>query len=208
MRLSLIPLLRVGVVLPVMGIAACTPLGVAATAVATVGSAAAEERGVDGAANDVAISSGILRRFLERDHRLLADVDVTVYERRALLMGIVTDPALKTLAVELTATDRDIIELNDHIEVRADGSVDLARDVAIASEIRSALVLDSRVAAVNYTVDVVDRVVYVMGLAQDAEERSRVIDWCRGTEYVRRVVDLVWLKNDPRRRSPSAGRAS
>ncbi|WP_019645911.1 BON domain-containing protein [Novispirillum itersonii] len=196
-------LLRLLSVLPLVPVSACTPLGVAVSAVTTVGSAAIEERGVDGTANDAAIKAGITGRFFQTDSRLLSDVDVTVFERRVLLMGIVSDPEMKSTAVRLSREDPDVTLIHDYIKVRADSSVDLARDVSIASELRSSLMFDSRVFALNYNIDVVDRTVYVIGLAQTAEERERVLDWCRSTEYVRQVVDLIWMKNDPRRRKPS-----
>lgn len=200
---SRISVMIVCAILPLLAVGGCTPIGVAVGAAATVGTAAIEERGVDGAANDAALSTDIARRFLEADHRLLSSIEVTVHERRVLLMGVVSDPAMKETAVRLVRDDPDVIVLYDYIDVRSDDSIDLARDIAIASELRPTLMFDSRISAVNYAVDVVDRTVYVIGLAQDEAEKKRVLDWCRGTAYVRRVVDLIWLKTDPRRRAPS-----
>lgn len=197
------PLLCALSVLPLLSVSACTPIGMAASAVATVGSAAIEERGVDGTANDTAMKAGISGRLFQADAGLLTDIDVTVFERRILLTGVLKDPDRKALALRLAKEEPDAIQVLDYIQIRDDEATDLARDVAIAGELRSSLMFDSRILAVNYKIGVVDRTVYVIGLAQDAEERTRVLDWCRSTEYVRQVVDLIWLKDDPRRRKPS-----
>lgn len=183
---------------------ACTPVGLAVGAGAVVATAAAEERGLDGAATDAVIRAGIVERYLSEDSGLLRHVGVTVFERRVLLTGVVADTSARARAVALARTPEDVADVIDEITVRPDGAalLDEARDALIANEIRTHLTFDGKVRAINYSVAVVNRTVYLMGVAASPAELRRVLDWCRSTDYVRRVVSHVLLRDDPRRLSP------
>jgi osmotically-inducible protein OsmY len=61
---------------------------------------------------------------------------------------------------------------------------------------------DGAVKNINYTVDVENGVVYLMGIAQDQDELDRVIATARDISDVKKVVNHVLLKSDPRRNSP------
>lgn len=195
----------VGAVITAAGLAAaCTPTGIAIGAGATVATAAQEERGLDGNALDVLIEGGIATRFFEENERLLTAIEVTVFERRVLLMGVVEDQALADAAVRLAWRSPDVVEVLNEIVVRDGGAdtVDTARDALIASELRSQLLFDGKIRSINYSIDVVDRTVYVMGVARDRAELQRVLGWARNTDYVRRVVNHALLRDDPRRAAP------
>jgi osmotically-inducible protein OsmY len=75
-----------------------------------------------------------------------------------------------------------------------------ARDVQISTELKSKLLLDKHVLSINYAVTTVDQVIYLLGIAQDLEERERVNNYARALPYVKKVVNHVILKDDPRRK--------
>ncbi|NKD55414.1 MULTISPECIES: BON domain-containing protein [unclassified Haematospirillum] len=184
----------------------CTKQGVLVGAASSFVSAAREERGIEGVATDAWIYTEIQRLFLEEDHALITDIDVTVFERRVLLTGMTEDPRKARVAVRLAASPRPVIEVIDRIRRLSPDEdteylrpVVTLRDTLIAVEIRSALMFDAQIRAINFSVDVVDRVVYLMGIAQNQEELSRVLDWCRSAGYVRDVVNLAVLRTDGRR---------
>lgn len=195
------------IVLPPMalaaGITACTPVGLLTGVGASVGTYAAEERGVDGAALDTSIDARIRSAWLQADADLVADLGLTVRERRVLLTGAVADPDRRLLAVRLAWRPEEVVEVINEIRVVKSGDLgDAARDRLIAADLKSKLMLDAKIKSINYAVDVSDRVVYLMGVAQSESERRRVRDWARQVEYVRGVVDYTLLKTNPRRARP------
>lgn len=184
----------------------CTKQGVLVGAVTSLVSAAREERGVDGVAMDTWIYTEIQRLLLEEDHELVTDIDVTVFERRVLLTGLTENPVLARDAVRLASRPRSVIEVIDRIRVLSpEENADylrpaaVLRDAMVATEIRTSLMFDSQIRAINFSVGVVDRVAYLMGVAQNQQELSRVLDWCRNADYVQDVVNLAVLRTDRRR---------
>jgi len=183
----------------------CT--SVAVSAGATVATAAAEERGVTGAAKDFAVATAVTALWIENDPSLVKDLDVTVSEGRAMLTGTVTTQARRLEAVQLAWRAAGVKAVLNEIEVRSpEGFTGYARDSWITAQMVSRLSLDRDVAAINYTVDTVNRVIYLMGIAQDRAEIDRVMAHARRIPYVRRVVSHVRLKGEPPQR-PGRGPA-
>ncbi|MDA1325202.1 MAG: BON domain-containing protein [Proteobacteria bacterium] len=187
----------------------CTSLAVGAGA--TVATAAAEERGVTGAASDLAIAATITSLWIKNDPRLVTDLDMSISEGRVLLTGTVATQARRLEAVRLAWRASGVKTVINEIEIRQPGGISgYARDSWITAQLVGRLSFDREVDYINYTVETVNRTVYLMGIAQDQAEIDRVAGHARQVRYVRRVVSHVRLKNGPRpkqgrRRAPATG---
>ncbi len=89
------------------------------------------------------------------------------------------------------------IQVNDQTSL-----IDAGRDIYIANQLRAKLLLDKQISNINYSVETVNGVIYLMGVARDQEELDRVLGHARNIEHVRRVVNLALLRDDPRRQPP------
>jgi osmotically-inducible protein OsmY len=178
----------------------CAPVTLAVGAGTEVGTAAAEERGVEGAADDLRIRAEINDLWFRHDAEMYQKVTLTVHEGRVLLTGSVKKPEQRVDAVRLSWQAAGVREVLDEIQVEdSSGIVDYGRDVLIANNLRARLLFDKQIRNVNYTVDVVNGVVYLMGIAQNGDELERVIAHARDISHVQKVISHVILKNDPQR---------
>ena len=182
--------------------AACDPVTAVVAGGATVGVAAVEERGFDGAVDDTKIRAEINDLWFRHDADMYRKVDMTVNEGRVMLTGVVQKPEHRIDAVRLAWQAAGVRQVIDEIQVADRGGViDYSKDVVIANNLRSRLMFDQHIKNVNYTVDVVNGVVYLMGIAQDDAELDRVIAHARDIGNVKRVVSHVLLKTDASRHS-------
>lgn len=178
-----------------LNLTACAPIGVAAGAGAAVGVAAVQEKGVGAAARDVRIRAEINGLWLQADERLLYDIELQVQESRVLLTGSVQDPELRLKAVRLAWQVEGVKEVINEIEISdKSGFVNYTRDVKISTELRSTLLVDQEIRSINYSIETVNQIIYLMGVARSQEELDRVIDHARNIEYVRRVRNYVRVK--------------
>ena len=168
-------------------------------AVATAGIAARQERGIAGAVSDTEILGAVDAGLLEHGAGLFTHVEAQVYEGRVLLSGPVGTPEAKAAAVEIARNVPGVREAIDEIEVAPGGFGDYLRDSWIAEEMRTSLLLDPDIRAINYSVHVANQVIYLIGVAQSEDELQRVLAHARDIAYVRRVANHVLLKDDPRR---------
>ena len=191
--LLLLPCLAAG------ALAGCGPTVLAGGA-ATAATAVTEERGPAAAIDDNKIALAINKLWLDKDWHLFRDVNTSVTEGRVLLTGSVEKPEDELEAVRLAWQADGVRSVIDEIQVTNQGGVvDYARDAWISTQLRTDLMFDKKIRAVNYSVVTVNGVIYLMGLAQDQDEIDRVMDYARSIRYVRDVVSHVLVKTDPRR---------
>lgn len=180
----------------------CTPVGAAVGAASTVGVAAVQERSLGDAASDTGIRLRLNDVFLSRDLALFSAVDFAVVEGRVLLVGNVARPEDRDYAArEVWAID-GVVQLINELEVGpAPDLAQVADDRWTSGRLKAALLGDRSVADVNYWILVNDGTVYLLGVAQSEAEIQRVLAHARNIGGVRRVVNHVILKTDPRRAS-------
>lgn len=168
---------------------------------ATAGVAAAEERGFEGAVDDTKIRTEINHYWFQYDAELHRKVGLTISEGRVMLTGVVPSDVMRADAVRLTWQAAGVREVINELEVipQGTGAIDDGRDVVIQQTLKARLLFDKEIRNINYTVDVVNGVVYLMGIAQTEAELDRVIAHARDISNVKRVVSHVRLKSDPRR---------
>jgi osmotically-inducible protein OsmY len=129
-------------------------------------------------------------------------VTITVTEGRVVLTGSVELHQTRVDAVKLAWQTAGVRAVADEIQVSQEAGFGSAtKDAWIAKKLRTQLMFNGDVKNINYTIDVVNGVVYLMGIAQDQAELNRVVALARDTADVKKVVNHVMLKTDPRRNS-------
>jgi osmotically-inducible protein OsmY len=181
-----------------LGLAACSPVGMAIGAGATVTNMAMEERGFFHSTWDKAIWTDITARMLNKDQKLFQNIDVQVHEGRVLLTGFVQKPEDRVEVTRLAWEPAGVREVVDEIKLgRSLDLGDFSEDVWLIQQIRLKLTLDRDIRAINYSVDCIRSTVYLMGVARTPAELQRVIDHVRDVPYVRAVVNHVRVRTDP-----------
>ncbi len=174
----------------------CTAVVIGAGAAAGV--AAAQERGLKGAAADTRIRLAINRLWFEESTSLYRKINLQVQEGRVLLTGQVPAPEARVTAVRLAWQAEGVAEVINEIGLGdASSLLDAARDQLIAAELRARLLADGAIASINYSIETVNGSVYLIGVAQNQAELDRALSHARNIAYVRRVVDYMRLKTDP-----------
>lgn len=170
---------------------------VAAGAGATAGVGAAQERGLGVAIDDSAIHAKIWGLWLNTDPHIFLEVGLDVHEGRVLLTGTIDNPQERLDAVRLSWQVDGVRQVLDEIQVTDEGGVlDYARDGWITTQLRSKITFDSEILAINYSIETVNKVVYLMGVAQSGAEIDRVVRYARNIDYVRKVVSHVRIKSE------------
>ncbi|KJB97146.1 hypothetical protein N826_29875 [Skermanella aerolata KACC 11604] len=169
----------------------CAPLivgGAATTAVV----AASQPRGLGGAISDTEIQAQINHFWFQHSTDMHSRLSTNVNQGTVLLTGRAKDPEMRLDAVRLAWQANGVKEIINEIVVD-DGSTltDSARDTWIGTQLRSKLMFDRDVSSINYSIETVNGVVYLMGNARDPAELERVTGHARSLPYVKRVVSYV-----------------
>jgi osmotically-inducible protein OsmY len=164
----------------------------------------AQERSVGNAMDDAGILLKIKDRYAKADYKdLLANVEIKVVEGRVLLTGNVDKPQSQIDAVREAWLVAGVKEVINEIQINDQaGFTNYAKDTWISAQVKSRLLFTKNIRSVNFSVITVNRVVYLMGIAQDQSELNRVTNVISTTSGVERVVSYVRMKDDPARGYP------
>jgi osmotically-inducible protein OsmY len=185
--------------LPVLmlGAAGCTPIGLATGVGASAGIASAKEGGISGAVNDKWIQTQINDAWIKYDIDTFAKLDTTVEQGRVLITGVVQNPDARVEAVRLAWQVKGVKQVINEIRVaNSEGFQGFVRDKWISTRLRGAILFDRNVDSIHYTIDTVQGVVYLMGVARDQAELDRVIETARTVPHVKQVVSYVKMPGE------------
>lgn len=168
----------------------CTALGVGAGAV--VGASAAQEGGLSRAMKDARIQAEINDLWFKYSTEAFGQLDMTVNNGRVLITGIVQNPDYRVEAVRLAWKPEGVTQVINEIRVaESEGIKGFARDTWITTRLRAALVFDSDIQSLNYSIDTVQGTVYLMGVANDQAELDKAVSIARTIPDVQQVVSYV-----------------
>jgi len=168
--------------------------------VMTGDNATAEERSVSDAVNDLSIRAELNRIFIEDNVDLLSDVSFSVIERRVLLKGAVEKYEHRNRALELTWQAAGVNEVINEIQVSGQGNIaNYVRDTWISAQLKTKILFDTDIISINYNIEAINGIIYVIGIAQNQAELDKVIDHAQQMKYVKKVFSHVIMKDDPRR---------
>jgi osmotically-inducible protein OsmY len=176
----------------------CTPVGMAAGAGAALGISAAKEGGISTAISDLQIKALIADKWFKYDMNTFTDLNITVDQGRVLLTGAVSDPDNRVEAVRLAWQVDGVKQIINEIQVNeGEGFGGMLSDKWITMRLRAALTFDKQVQSINYSIDTVQGVVYLMGVAQTQAELEHTIEVARTVPNVKQVVSYVKMAGEP-----------
>lgn len=175
----------------------CTPVGIVIGGAAAAGVVIAEERSVEDAVEDAGIKLDIANKLLQASEPLFVDISTIIIEGRVLVMGEVSSEADKQRVMEIIWSNASVKAVLNEIYIRDEANTaSKTEDGWISAKLKTRLVQDLSIKHINYSVDTVNRVVYLMGIAQNKGELHRVKLHARDISGVQRIISHVILKTD------------
>ena len=69
---------------------------------------------------------------------------------------------------------------------------------AASAQLRAALIRDPEISSLNFSIDVVNGIVYLSGVAETEQERERVVAHAQELRFAKQVVSYIILAYDRR----------
>ena len=168
-------------------------LGTAAVAASTT------EKGFSTSVSDTVIEAKLTDKFIQNDASLFTRVESSVSNGAVLITGKLDTQDQKILATRLAWEIKGVKEVINEIQVVSEKSIKTtAKDLAASAQLRAALIGDQEISSLNYSIDVVNGIVYLSGVAANEKERERVIAHAQALRFAKKVVNYIILSTDKR----------
>lgn len=177
-------------------LSSCSPVGLAVGAGASLMTASQTEKGLKVSAKDLRIKTEINHNLFQKDHELFGAVKVSVDNGKVLITGSVPSPQDRIEISKLSWKVGNVREVINEVQVTNKASfTNRAKDLLINKSLQTQLLLDQSINFINFSVDTVNGVVYIFGIARDQGEINRIIKHARNINYVENIVNYMSVGN-------------
>ena len=78
----------------------------------------------------------------------------------------------------------------------SDKILNFADDLVISTKVISKLMLDEEVNSLNYNIETVNKVVYIIGISSSSDEKQKAIELTKEVFGVEEVVEYITIKSE------------
>ena len=78
----------------------------------------------------------------------------------------------------------------------SDNILNFADDLVISTKVYAKLMLDEEVNSLNYNIETVNKVVYIIGISSSSDEKKKAIDLTKEVFGVEEVVEYITIKSE------------
>ena len=138
-------------------------------------------------------------RLLKMNKSYFLSVKTKVLDGRIFITGKVDNPEEKLKITKLAWETKGVRSVRNDIKIKEEFNFkQSAKDILITSQLRTALIFNKNIKAVNYNIDTYKKKIYVYGIARSSDERSEVINEAKQILDVEDVVASILLLEDLR----------
>ena len=112
-----------------------------------------------------------------------------------MLTGTVENVDLKIEATRIAWGVKGVQTVINEIQIsNSDNILNYADDLVISTKVKGKLILNENINSLNYSVETVNKLVYIIGIAQNKSERDLVINITKEVYGVEEVIDYISIK--------------
>ena len=179
-------------------IASC--VGTSSTGIFGTGvSIALDPRSLGTQIDDSIMQKNLTARLLVKDKNYLLSLNTKVLDGRIFISGKVSSLDEKLLITKIAWETDGARSVRNDIKIREEFNFKRStKDILITSQLRSALIFNKGIKAVNYNLDTYKKKIYIYGKAHSEDEKKNVIDEAKNITDVEDVIASILLVEDLR----------
>ncbi len=147
--------------------------------------------------DDTIMQKNLSARLALSDKKYFLSVSSEVRDGNIFLSGKVEEPEEKIKITKMAWETKGVRSVKNAITIKGQSSFkSTAKDILITSQLRSALIFNKKTKARNYTLETINRNIYIFGIAMDADEKEEVINEANKIYDVEKVIPSIYLATE------------
>ena len=149
--------------------------------------------------DDSIMDKSLETRLLAMNKNYFLSVKSKVLDGRIFITGKVDAPEEKLKITKLAWETKGARSVKNDLKIKEKFSFkQSAKDLLITSQLRSALIFNKKIKAVNYNIDTYKKNIYIYGIAQNKDERKEVIGEAKQILDVKDIISSILIVEDLR----------
>ena len=144
--------------------------------------------------DDTIMQKNLVARLSLSEKQYFLNIQVEVLDGRIFLSGKVNEPEEKIKITKLAWETKGVREVKNAITIKGSSNFkQTAKDILITSQLRTALIFNKKTKARNYTLETINKKIYIFGIAMNNEEKKEVLSEAEKIYDVEKVVPSIYL---------------
>jgi len=147
--------------------------------------------------DDTIMQKNLVARLSLSEKKYFLSIQVEVLDGRIFLSGKVNQPEEKIKITKLAWETKGVREVKNAITIKGNSNFkQTAKDILITSQLRTALIFNKKTKARNYTLETINKKIYIFGIAMDDEEKKEVLSEAEKIYDVEKVIPSIYLATE------------
>jgi len=147
--------------------------------------------------DDTIMQKNLNARLALKDKKYFLLIQSKVIDGRIFLSGKVDQPEEKIKITKMAWETKGVRSVENAITIKGQSNFkSTAKDILITSQLRSALIFNKKTKSRNYTLETINKNIYIFGIAMDEEEKKEVINEANKIYDVENVIPSIYLASE------------
>ena len=149
--------------------------------------------------DDSIMDKSLDAKLVTTDKNYLLNVKTKVLDGRIFITGKVDTPEEKLKITKLAWETKGARSVKNELQIKEDFNFkQSAKDILITSQLRSAIIFNKKIKAVNYNIDTYKKKIYVYGIARTKDEKDEIVKEAKAILDVQDVITSILLMENLR----------
>ena len=147
--------------------------------------------------DDSIMQKNLVARLALTEKKYLVSLSVKVLDGRIFLGGKVDQPEEKLKITKMAWETKGARSVKNNIYIKKKFSLkNVAKDILITSQLKTALIFNKNVKAANFNIDTVNQKTYIFGIAHDENEKKEIIQEAKLITDLEELITSILLVSD------------
>ncbi len=147
--------------------------------------------------DDTIMQKNLSARLALAEKKYFLSIQTEVMDGRIFLSGKVEQPEEKIKITKMAWETKGVRSVKNAITIKGQSNFkSTAKDILITSQLRTALILNKKTKARNYTLETVNKNIYIFGIAMDEDEKREVMEEANKIYDIKEVIPSIYLASE------------
>ena len=147
--------------------------------------------------DDTIMQKNLTARLALSNKKYFLTIQSEVLDGRIFLSGKVEEPEEKIKITKMAWETKGVRSVKNAITIKGQSSFkSTAKDILITTQLRTALIFNKEIKSGNYTLETINKKIYIFGIAENNKEKKAVIDEANKIFDVSEVIPTIYLVSE------------
>ena len=147
--------------------------------------------------DDTIMQKSLVARLSLLEKKYFLSIQVEVLDGRIFVTGKVDEPEEKIKITKLAWETKGVRSVKNALEIKGKSNFKkTAKDILITTQLRTAMIISKKIKTSNYTLETINKNIYIFGIAMDEDEKKEVVKEANKIYDVNKVIPVIYLVSE------------